>query len=233
MVYPVSYAAGTSNIARVVVFGSYARDRISPWSDLDLLIVRDGGPADLVDDIIVPAPYRAMRSVSSRPIIRIACKQRRSAKRSRPKDVSSMHVPLDDRVRRWLDQAETDLAIARELRERYSHQACFHAQQSAGKSLKALITRRSGDAIPTHEIGRLLGAMEPLGIDVPGGRMEGEAVENDVDVIRGRLRDAACWRIRRAMRSSFPGTASRAPFWQVVEPQKVFVRHRRTIDARA
>jgi HEPN domain-containing protein len=89
-----------------------------------------------------------------------------------------MHVPLDDRVRRWLDQAETDLAIARELRERYSHQACFHAQQSAGKSLKALITRLSGDATPTHEIGPLLGAMEHLGIGVrPGVRSEAGSLE--------------------------------------------------------
>jgi HEPN domain-containing protein len=78
-----------------------------------------------------------------------------------------MHVPLDDRVLRWLEQANSDLAIARELRERYSHQACFHAQQCAGKSLKAFMTRRSGDAIPTHEIGRLLGAIEHLGVDVP------------------------------------------------------------------
>jgi predicted nucleotidyltransferase len=50
----VDYARRTPDIACVLVFGSYARDRISPWSDLDLLVVRDGGPADLVDDV-----YRA------------------------------------------------------------------------------------------------------------------------------------------------------------------------------
>ena len=78
-----------------------------------------------------------------------------------------MHVPLDDRVQRWLDQAATDLAIAVELRERYAHQACFHAQQSAEKVLKALLTRVAGDAIPTHELERLMLAFAKLDIVVP------------------------------------------------------------------
>lgn len=47
----VDYARRTPDIANIVVFGSYARDRVSPWSDLDLVVVRDGGPADLVDDL--------------------------------------------------------------------------------------------------------------------------------------------------------------------------------------
>ena len=50
----VAYAAVTPDIEYVIVFGSYARGRTSPWSDLDLVVVRDAGPADLVDDI-----YRA------------------------------------------------------------------------------------------------------------------------------------------------------------------------------
>jgi predicted nucleotidyltransferase len=45
---------GFPDVQRVIVFGSYARDRISPWSDLDVLVVRDAGPPDLVDDL-----YRA------------------------------------------------------------------------------------------------------------------------------------------------------------------------------
>jgi predicted nucleotidyltransferase len=39
------------DVRRLIVFGSYARERVSPWSDLDVLVVRDGGPPDLVDDI--------------------------------------------------------------------------------------------------------------------------------------------------------------------------------------
>jgi hypothetical protein len=39
------------DVRRLIVFGSYARGRTSPWSDLDVLVVRDGGPPDLVDDV--------------------------------------------------------------------------------------------------------------------------------------------------------------------------------------
>ncbi len=50
----VAFAERTPDVARVVVFGSFARNSVSPWSDLDILVVRDGGPPDMVDDI-----YRA------------------------------------------------------------------------------------------------------------------------------------------------------------------------------
>lgn len=42
-------------------------------------------------------------------------------------------------ARRWLAQAENDLEFARlALREEFFHQACFVAQQSAEKSVKAI-----------------------------------------------------------------------------------------------
>ncbi len=47
----IAQAERTSDIARLVVFGSYATGNISPWSDLDVLVVRDGGPPDMVDDL--------------------------------------------------------------------------------------------------------------------------------------------------------------------------------------
>jgi len=78
-----------------------------------------------------------------------------------------MHVPLDDRVKRWLDQATADLEIAVQLRDRYAHQACFHAQQSAEKALKAYLTRLTGDVIPTHELDRLVSACDRVGAIVP------------------------------------------------------------------
>lgn len=44
-----------ADIAFVVVFGSFARDEIAPWSDIDVLIVRDAPPeshpVDLVADL--------------------------------------------------------------------------------------------------------------------------------------------------------------------------------------
>ncbi len=47
----VGFAARTPDIVRVIVFGSFARGQTSPWSDLDVVVVRDAGPPDLVDDI--------------------------------------------------------------------------------------------------------------------------------------------------------------------------------------
>lgn len=44
-----------------------------------------------------------------------------------------------EEARRWFAQAENDLEFARlALREKFFHQACFVAQQSAEKSVKAI-----------------------------------------------------------------------------------------------
>jgi len=49
-----------------------------------------------------------------------------------------MHDPKSE-GRRWLDQAENDLAFAEHaLRGEFFHQVCFVAQQSAEKALKAI-----------------------------------------------------------------------------------------------
>ena len=37
-----------SDIARLLVFGSYARDAVTPWSDLDLAVIADGDPTAAV-----------------------------------------------------------------------------------------------------------------------------------------------------------------------------------------
>jgi HEPN domain-containing protein len=78
-----------------------------------------------------------------------------------------MHAPLDDRVDRWLAQADADADVTKLVRERHPHLACFHAQQAAEKYVKALLTRLSGDAIPTHELERLVAACASLGADAP------------------------------------------------------------------
>jgi predicted nucleotidyltransferase len=51
----LAYCRDRPDITAVIVFGSYARDSVSPWSDIDVLVVRDA-PADsrsidLVDDL--------------------------------------------------------------------------------------------------------------------------------------------------------------------------------------
>ena len=78
-----------------------------------------------------------------------------------------MHAPLDERVGRWLSQAQDDLEASTVLRERTPHLACFHAQQCGEKALKALLTRLTGDSVPTHELERLLEAINGVLPDVP------------------------------------------------------------------
>ena len=57
----------------------------------------------------------------------------------------------------WLDEAEDDLASAKELYRagRYA-KACFLAQQAAEKALKALLIRRAGVYERTHSVAALL-----------------------------------------------------------------------------
>lgn len=40
---------GLPNVVRLLVFGSFARGEVSPWSDLDLLVVADGDAVCAVD----------------------------------------------------------------------------------------------------------------------------------------------------------------------------------------
>lgn len=73
-----------------------------------------------------------------------------------------------DYVRQWLGKAADDLMAAEviaaaELPTYWM--ASFHAQQTAEKALKALLTRAQVDFTRTHNIGELLSRAEP---GVPG-----------------------------------------------------------------
>lgn len=53
----LTYCRTRDDIAAVYVFGSYARDAVSPWSDIDVLVVRDA-PADATRLELVEDLYR-------------------------------------------------------------------------------------------------------------------------------------------------------------------------------
>lgn len=60
--------------------------------------------------------------------------------------------------RRWLAQAEHDLAFAElAARERYFNQACFHSQQAAEKALKAFLYGNGAEHVFGHSVGELAG----------------------------------------------------------------------------
>ena len=59
--------------------------------------------------------------------------------------------------RRWLLQAEADLSAARDSgRSGHYEWACFQAQQSAEKAVKALLFTRGRTAVITHSIADLI-----------------------------------------------------------------------------
>jgi len=59
--------------------------------------------------------------------------------------------------RRWLAQAENDLAFAAlASRERFFAQACFNAQQAAEKALKALLYARGAEQVLGHSVADLV-----------------------------------------------------------------------------
>ncbi|HEY7366051.1 MAG TPA: HEPN domain-containing protein [Methylomirabilota bacterium] len=59
--------------------------------------------------------------------------------------------------RRWLAQAENDLAFAAlASRERFFAQACFNAQQAAEKALKAYLYARGAEHVLGHSVADLV-----------------------------------------------------------------------------
>jgi HEPN domain-containing protein len=59
--------------------------------------------------------------------------------------------------REWIDQAERDLELAREIQASYPESSVFSAQQAAEKAAKALwIARGRGTPPRTHAVDRLL-----------------------------------------------------------------------------
>ncbi len=72
-------------------------------------------------------------------------------------------------ARLWLANADTDLALAREIAERYASRACFHAQQSAEMALKGVLIALADDHPRTHVGDGLIRELEALGEVVPSG----------------------------------------------------------------
>jgi HEPN domain-containing protein len=59
--------------------------------------------------------------------------------------------------RRWLAQAENDLAFAElAARERFFAQACFNSQQAAEKALKAFLYARGAEHVLGHSVAELI-----------------------------------------------------------------------------
>lgn len=71
-------------------------------------------------------------------------------------------------ARRWLAQAEADLAAARTNAGLHPHVGCFLAQQAAEKAMKAAQLARSGVVARTHSLSQLESMLAQLGITLEG-----------------------------------------------------------------
>jgi len=72
-----------------------------------------------------------------------------------------MHDPKVE-GRRWLDQAENDLAFARHSMEGgFHHQVCFIAQQCVEKALKAVLYAGGARNVIGHSVAGLLDRVTP------------------------------------------------------------------------
>jgi HEPN domain-containing protein len=68
--------------------------------------------------------------------------------------------------RRWLAAARDDLALARHAAEGGFHAgACFHAQQSAEKAVKALHFAGGARSVLGHSVRKLLDALQGFDVD--------------------------------------------------------------------
>ena len=75
--------------------------------------------------------------------------------------------PPDD-PREWLNRARSDLAIAMAKPEGvYLEDLCFHAQQAAEKSIKALLIMLAVEFPYVHDLARLLTLVEEAGEELP------------------------------------------------------------------
>jgi HEPN domain-containing protein len=83
-------------------------------------------------------------------------------------------MPLKPLAHRWLRQAEGDLEAARNsLEGRHYEWACFQAQQSAEKALKALLYQQGFTSMFTHSVADLV--LEASKSFPEIGRVESEA----------------------------------------------------------
>lgn len=68
-------------------------------------------------------------------------------------------------VQAFLEKASKDLVTAERMAEEpgdFRDIVCFHAQQCAEKSLKAVLLAQGGEAPRTHDLERLLGAVSAV-----------------------------------------------------------------------
>ena len=149
----------------VTLFGSVARE--SEGNDLDILVVVDdnnyqGEKTDSllqlalakfyhrfdIDPFVLPVSKYLEQLHSGEPFLRSVLKEGRI-------------LYMNNHVKEWLRQSDEELRTARYLAEgNFYRSACYHAEQSIEKYLKAHLIEKGWDLEKTHSIRRLLAIAE-------------------------------------------------------------------------
>jgi HEPN domain-containing protein/predicted nucleotidyltransferase len=145
----------------VVLFGSVARDGMG--TDLDLLVVTDDksgitGDANMllhkclkryyrrfaIDPFIIPLSLLNEYYSKGSPFLQLITKEGRA-------------LYMKDAMHEWLKQSEDEVNMAEYLLQGgYFKGACYHAQQSIEKSMKARLFKKGWELEKTHSIERLV-----------------------------------------------------------------------------
>jgi HEPN domain-containing protein/predicted nucleotidyltransferase len=153
----------------VTLFGSVARGRSG--NDLDLLVVMEdakyhGLETDSrlqrslgkfyhrfdIDPFVLPVSKYLKHLQSGEPFLNTVLKEGRV-------------LYMNNYVNEWLRQSDEELRIARYLSDgNFYRSACYHAEQSIEKYLKAHLIAKGWDLEKTHSIRRLLAMAEDNGL---------------------------------------------------------------------
>lgn len=152
--------AGDPSVLQLRVFGSVASGRIHAWSDLDLVVIlRSTDPflsrsARLAEHI---RPRVGVQFLAYTPEEAAACLDRPFFREEIINKGAVMPLHPQEDAARWISFASEDLRMAElAFDENLFNQVCFHAQQCAEKSLKAVFASL-GDLTPrTHALVDLL-----------------------------------------------------------------------------
>jgi len=152
--------AGDPSVLQLRVFGSVAAGRVHAWSDLDLVVImrstdsfvsRSARLAELV------RPRVGVQFLAYTPEEAAACLDRPFFREEIINKGAVMPLHPREDAARWLGFASEDLRMAElALQAGLFNQVCFHAQQCAEKSLKAVFAS-IGELTPrTHALVDLL-----------------------------------------------------------------------------
>lgn len=153
----------------IVTFGSVAKEGIGV--DLDLLVVIDDLPDKVrdihllvskclkgfykrfaIDPFIIPKSIFNEYYSKGSPFLRLILREGKV-------------LYMRDAIAEWLRQAEEELNMALYLlKGGYYKGACFHAQQSIEKSIKANLLKKGWELEKTHSIERLVSIAEDYNI---------------------------------------------------------------------